>query len=414
MNTQIQASTASSANCFFLNGKIEEGFVINFDHPLSGGRAALILGERSFVLRNKYNGCVYEGRVGGQAVVRRAELDEIQIEGDRTFPILSKAGNTAKKLVHVDFGMAPGAKTAVGLEPLWAGVGGFGTKGRIVSRDNTGALVEMDKDDTLFVFYQSGEVVRVSYSDFGTKNVIFRLAPEDALDVRIDLVRDWLKTAAAEKAELSRGKNHDRALHEFAAMLRMSKLFPNLGKKIVHAVDSLAANGCVFRSGVQQHFKEVLAALNDRMIYSWLADETAGEEEEQVSGKEPPRKCDGRLHSLISDAMNKAGSWEVACNAIVVAAEQDNLRPGVQKRFILECPADKSALSNQVGKLPLAAAQQTCIASSPLGRGDKPLSAQEKIVAEKARAEKRAERHAAQPSRGANNGGGKKKGSDKK
>lgn len=406
----IQEDRVKPANCFYLNGTLEEGFHLDFGHPLSGGRAALIVGERTFVLRDNKSGCVYEVR-GGRGFVRRATLGEMTTTGGKKFPLISKADDASrKKLVFVDFSMGPGFKLAPDLEPLWAGVSGVGEVGRVVVQDSTDALVEMAEGDTLYVFYESGEVTKVLYEDLGTKTSGIRLAAEDALNLRIDHASELLKQTATVNDFVARAKAEDHALHLFAAMLRMAKLFPpKFGKKIIHAIDSLAAGGCVFRPAVRKHFKTALAILGDRTIYSWLADETVGEVVgSEIVFVEPPRKCDGRLHGLIGEAMSGLGTWERAYDAIAAAAAQSNLRPGVQKRFMLQCPTEKSVLSDKVARLPLATAVQTTVTSSPLGVGDEPLSPQKKLELATRVAVNRSIRHEQQPAKGAGNGSSQK------
>ena len=127
-----------------------------------------------------------------------------------------------------------------------------------------------------------------------------------------------------------------------------------------------------------------------------------------VASSVDPKKCDGRLHGLISDAEEYKGEewWKVAFDALKAAAAEGQLRPGVAKRFSLQCPSQFSELTDQVGKLPLAASVEVK-KTSPLGVGDKPPTAQERAAEIARRVKNRQARIEAQPHKGNAGGGGK-------
>lgn len=390
----IDVERAKPATCFTIStqGVLEEGISLDFDHSLSGGNIALIVGENSFVARDRFGnrGCLYEVK-NGRALVRRASLGFFETQGGKVIPLLRKLeGAHNALLVYVNYGMPENVRLKPGFEVLDADILGTACK---VAQNGTEALVEIKQGETFCIYYPDGRVILTSYEEL-TNGRISCLGNELALNARLEVVRGMLSRAASMEDADRAAKSEDWALHQLAAMLRMAFASPKLYAKVVGEIDHYYAEDGVIRPGVRQHLINVLIELKDPVIHAWAAHEIveARSAVSEVPTLLNPKKYDGRLHGLISEAIEFGGEWkwQLAFGELKKASEEGQLRPGVQKRFCTQCPAVFSELSDEAAKLPLAEA-------APQGRKSlKPVkktqSREERMAYEKRRDANRAKR----------------------
>jgi hypothetical protein len=272
----IEEDKAKSASCYRIgaDGQIEEGFFLDFNHPVAMGKIALVLGEGEFFLGRDYTaGCIYETKQG-RAYVRRASLSTVSLEGKKPFNVLRKQDDdSTARLVLVNSGLRPGVQLAEGFNALYAGTGGTATR---IGWGKYETLVGIDKDQHLLVFYPDGNVGRIHYD--GLKNLfngeIQMLIPEEALEERLALVEQLMSTADSQDAERKQ-KLYLRWLGELASMIRMTKLFPELRQGIIRAVGRNVKSrfGGKFPTELHKLFTWALRTVGEREIPWWLAGE---------------------------------------------------------------------------------------------------------------------------------------------
>lgn len=290
----LERSAALPANCFTIDAKngITEGFILS-NHPLCGGKLALVLGERFYIMRDQFNkrGCIYQPMGNGTALVRRA-----QIGGQ--FPLFQKLDHegAASFLLYIQSGLK-GGKLKAGLEPLWNGT--FG--GTQICREQDAELVELQCGSTCHVLYPAGGILQVSND--GGKIAYGFLEPEEILERRLELVESMLESAVKMEGADRRAKAEDRAFHELASMLRLTAGHVNLRQRLLDEIERLT-DGRVVRPGVHNHFRQSLEFLGDTTWYGWLfagsdVSQTTGtadrrSEEERKQAAERRRKADQR------------------------------------------------------------------------------------------------------------------------
>ncbi|MGC9602350.1 MAG: hypothetical protein ABSE76_01225 [Minisyncoccia bacterium] len=281
----LAAERAKPANCFtLLGGVVTEGIIIELNHPMMGGKPALILGEGRYIMRDVFahRGALYEIS-DGKAIVRRAK---VEMYGERNIPLLRKIdGESKTKLVHVHFGMPSGMQLRSGLEELWCGTHG----GKLVARGKCEALVEMKEGDIVQVFYSHGAVGILKYADL-REGVIkgFYLDVDGALFARLELLESNFHAAAEHKDATRRVKSEDAALRGLAAMILMVRGGSEfMHRRIIETAEKLV-NGIGLRPGVARHFKAVLSAVRDFTYYGWMAAPSG--EESIITTRLPPTK----------------------------------------------------------------------------------------------------------------------------
>lgn len=249
------------ANCLRIDqtGQCEEGFFLEINHPLTRGRPALVIGENRYLMRDVSGGrgCLYQQR-GVQGFVRCAQ---IEYHEEFNIPLLRRLNGSKKYVVHVQFGLKDGVKVPVGLEPLWSGVGGC----TLVMQSSDEAIVELAPNETLRVFYPTGEVVELSYGNYKTT----KLDPTEALDERLERI-DSVLCAIREDEDVA--AKEDWILHELARMIRMTKLYPALRSQILGLAEK-RLNGYGLRSGVYRAFRDALNFVGDYTFYGWMGSE---------------------------------------------------------------------------------------------------------------------------------------------
>lgn len=274
------AEEALSPNCFTIDrlGMVEEGFFLDFNHPASGGKVALILGEgQSYVMRDAINnrGCIYQPRQG-RGFVRRASLGEMEIVGGKKFPLLRKPNeDEAASLVFISSGMPAGVYVKGGLEPLYHGIGGTAHR---VSWGGDEALVAMKKGETLFVFYQAGEVAEVRFDElpalsFGSR--VQMLPADQALLERLKMIEQMFESSATIIEPVKRIGAIDKWFHELASMILYTEDHPDLREDITKALGRFAKEygGSKLNPAVRGHLYSVLRAVGDDKPRWWLEGE---------------------------------------------------------------------------------------------------------------------------------------------
>jgi hypothetical protein len=387
--TVINIERAKPANCFRIgwDAKSEEGFFLELNHPTTYRAGeyipALILGEGRYILRNRNRGCLYEV-VDGRGLVRRAVVGEAYANG-KPFPLLDRFdGDAHSALILVDLS-APQGLRVKGV-PAFSGIAG----GRKVSWGGREALVELKYDETLTIFYPDGRVCSV-IAEQGTLQARSH-APSDAVETRLRQVV------------------LDHAYDTIAPMIRMTKNHPELRKQIIDFLEGLETT---LSAPVRKDLKTALHMVGDLTTYWWLVAD-ADEEAANAAPAVNARTYDGRLHGLITKAIEfkTEWAWKMTFAALKTAADEGQLRPGVQNRFCTQCPSGFSELSDEVGKLPVFGHEQKSV-PSPLGN----KTTRSRKEEEARRAARRAERLALQPQKGRagqksepNSGKGKKNG----
>jgi hypothetical protein len=269
------------ANCFTIDrwGMVEEGFFLEFNHPASGGKVALVLGEgQSYIMRDAINnrGCIYQPRQG-RGFVRRASLGEMEIVGGKKFPLLRKSEeDEVSSFVLVCSGMPAGVYVREGLEPLYHGIGGTAHR---VSWGGDEALVEMRHEETLLIFYQTGEVAEVHFD--GLANLSFggykvQSLPADlALLERLKVVEQMFKSTVNMVDQAKRIGAIDRWFHELASMILYTENHPDLREDITKALGRFAKEygGGKLNSAVRGHLYSALRAVGDEKPRWWLEGE---------------------------------------------------------------------------------------------------------------------------------------------
>ncbi|MFZ2907758.1 MAG: hypothetical protein WA014_01255, partial [Minisyncoccia bacterium] len=151
----LKGEAALPTNCFSMNGNavLEEGFYVSRNHPLTGGRSALIVGEH-YVLVDNRDGCV----VDSAGTARHANVKWSQVGASiRKFLFLTKTnGNVSRMLLHVDSSMPKGMRSKM---HFWSGI--VATTEVLATSQNESLLSFNKKDETCEVFYEDGRVVRV-------------------------------------------------------------------------------------------------------------------------------------------------------------------------------------------------------------------------------------------------------------
>ncbi|KKW23631.1 MAG: hypothetical protein UY67_C0020G0025 [Candidatus Kaiserbacteria bacterium GW2011_GWA2_52_12] len=310
-------------------------------------------------------------------------------------------------LLCIRFGLADGAQLIRDFEPVWAGVRGAR---RIVDRTTHEMFVEADAGDTLHVYYPDGVVAEVTVATDGVMRTT--LAPEAALEKRLEFVESLFARVADFTDLDERARKQDRNFHELAALLRLTALYPDFREKITRTIGVHTKRiGGRLNQGVRNHLRENLEIIDDSSNYWWLSDTPAlpkvtsgpvryGDPSPALSAIKVTnaKKVDGELHGMIDEAIKSPGKFPAVRDELKRRSLAGELRPGVRNRFCLQCPADKSELSDEVSKYPVAVKDNDKRGPSPLG--SKTMSREERVAYEKRRDTNRAARNTARPARG--------------
>lgn len=308
-------------------------------------------------------------------------------------------------LLCIRFGLADGAQLNESLEPVWAGVRGAR---RIIDRTTHEMLIEADAEDTLHVYYPDGVVVEVKVTKDGVTRT---LAPEAALEKRLDFVESSFAKVADFTDADERARKQDRNFHELASLLLLTAFHPYLREKVIRTVGTHTKRiGGRLNKGVRRHFLESLEEINDRTDYWWLTERSIDEltvTRGPIRYGDPlpalsavraanAKKVDGELHGMISEAMKSPSKWPAVRDELKRRSLADELRPGVRHRFCLQCT--DSALTDEVSKYPIAVKDDEKRGPSPLG--SKSMTREERIAYEKRRDGNRKARLGDRPARG--------------
>ena len=314
-------------------------------------------------------------------------------------------------LLCIRFGLADGAQLIRDLEPVWAGVRGAR---RIVDRTTHEMFVEADAGDTLHVYYPDGVVAEVTVATDGVMRTT--LAPEAALEKRLEFVESLFARVADFTDLDERARKQDRNFHELAALLRLTALYPDFREKITRTIGVHTKRiGGRLNQGVRNHLRENLETIDDSSNYWWLSDTPAlpkvtsgpvryGDPLPALDAVKAAdaKKVDGMLHGMISEAIKGIRTWTSVRDELKRRSLAGEFRPGVRHRFCLQCT--DSAITDEVAKYPIAVKDNDKRGPSPLGQGDKPMTQeerrQERMAYEKRRDENRNTRNAARPARG--------------
>jgi hypothetical protein len=272
----ISAERSKQTNCFSVraDGKVEEGIYLSLNHPMTGGKPALILGESTYVARDivGYRSCLYEVVGGDRGLVRRASLGSFTLPSGKSFPLLRKLdGEPHTRLVHVDFGMPQNARLRPDVGRLYAGIG---RREQCVAWSDHEALVEVKKGEEIVIFYPDGRVTAVHYeglSNFFLQGYRLQMFDvEQALEERIGHIDRMFEVAAAASDEKKKDLR-ERNFHELASMLSHTGLFPHFRKEIIGAVGHYARrDGGRFEARVHRHFYRVLKTLAVDPLPWWM------------------------------------------------------------------------------------------------------------------------------------------------
>ena len=424
----IAREWAKPVVCFTVTDHVEEHFALDLNHPITGGKVALVMGENSYVARDSYGrrGCLYK-MDGGKALVRRAEIEFFETQGGKRFPLLRRLDNEDPKfiLAHVRFGFRK-ANEKAGFENLWSDVRG-GQKIGKTDREDAEALVELKEGQVLTIFYRDGAVAKIPYTDFGALasngGKVTMLGAEDALSERLDNIAETLNRASTLEGD-ARAKKEDGALHGLASLILMTKNHSELRGKIMAKVEWHAGR---MRNAVRNHFERSPTSIGDTTIYSWLPEREVATVNVTRGGPvrygDPlpspvldaikaadAKKVDGMLHGMISEAIKGIRTWASVRDEFKRRSLAGEFRPGVRHRFCLQCT--DSAITDEVSKYPVAVKDNDKRGPSPLG--NKTMTKEKLVAYEKRRDEGRGKReHPARGSSPAADPHGKGKGKQK-
>lgn len=156
-----------------------------------------------------------------------------------------------------------GSVSAIPKFPLWSGVQG----GAVLARNSDKAVVQVKEGETITIFTPNGIVAEVKFSDIMTSDRSFRfvLPAVEAFNFRFQIVERMLREA--EQMEEGDGKinKEGRALHELAAMVGMSRRFPELRVKIINFIYE---RDKTLRQSVYDHFARACTEVND--MAAWM------------------------------------------------------------------------------------------------------------------------------------------------
>lgn len=348
---------ASSANCFRVDwyGKVEEGILLDFDHPSAPNKTALIFGES-----NRYMGAnTNPDRMpkfevaGSRYLMRKARTEEIAIHGKQPFYIFNRFDASALNyvLVHVDFGMP---NTMTPKNPLWAGIDGDYEE---VSWGGHESVVRLNaKHGTLKIFFADSSVGIITYADFGTSAKLKYLKnKEEVLAARLNVVEALLAETDDIGNENQKVNLADKWFVELANMLRCVGYSEQLRRTIMGSIETFAER-YAFSEYAKAEIAKTLRELGDTTIYGWLVGNYTVDLATSPSAAAPtvsPKRFDAELHSLISEAISYPSdlAWDNIRKRLVKAAADGQLRPGVKHRFIVQCPPGFAYMASEVGQL---------------------------------------------------------------
>ncbi len=389
-NHLLEVDRKKPANCFVVNGSASEGIELALNHPaVPLGTPALMLSSSRYVGRHRVSprGCLYEVVDNNVGVVRRAKLEEIPISNNKHIPVLSRLDveKSVYLLAHVLYGLAGGVKLRPGMQELYSGVSG----GTLVSDGYNEALVRVKDGESLHIFYPDGKVGAINYAGILANHKVTFFDPENALSERLDVVEGILH-GARDLDDNLKAEAQVRAFHEMVAMLKMTAIYPALREKIVTRMEKLATRHPL-NENMRMYVGTALKAAGNTVSRDWLAGVDHAVVKSEAVLAVSPKKYDGELHGLITEAVNEILDWQKVAERLVKASEDGQFRPGVRHRFLLQCPDSK--LTDQVARLPYVEGMVTSKKPSPLGNKTKKKSAAEI-------AKNRLRRHEAQPAKG--------------
>ncbi|HEV8666743.1 MAG TPA: hypothetical protein VN665_02740, partial [Candidatus Paceibacterota bacterium] len=158
-------------------------------------------------------------------------------------------------------------------------------------------------------------------------------------------------------------ESHDRAIRELVYMHKMAALYPALRGKIVAGMERLATRRPL-SDNMRKYVAGALKAAGSVVYYGWLAGQETVVSQSRAD-LISPKKYDGELHGLITEAMEGSVAWSYVTLRLVKASEDGQLRPGVRSRFLLQCT--DSAETDKVAKLPFVEGVKQTASTSPLG-----------------------------------------------
>lgn len=260
-STAISAGliAGNATNCYTVTapGRLCEAIEVTANHHASRNAIALLLGEGSYVARDRFGGEGAEilNLKEGDGYIRHASVYWRQITSGKTIPLLRKITALPKTyLFHVCFGMIEGSALRRDLEPLYSGVVG----GYRIARGGSEELIELEAGKSILVFYPDGRVVEITTDD---KVVVRSLAPEECLEARIDQIEGLCADAFGDIPKI------DKAGHLAASLFRnICILSPSNKGRMLRMMEAFPS----MHTGVRKHFGTVLGAIGDPTFYGWM------------------------------------------------------------------------------------------------------------------------------------------------
>ena len=234
-------------------GKLEEGLRLELNHPQTGGKLCVFVGEYFILRHHGNNGCFYHPAAGtGYAVARRIAVGKKEFsDGRKPMKLLVQPVADSPLLLHVSTAI-PGLVRAK--ERMWVGII---HNGEVVAQDGDEALVVFpNRDGEIAIFYPDGSIKRVVREGDVLKMVPVSL--EEQAEVRIDHVKNMLEIAA-DLSDDERMKREDFAQHQLVAIMRFGgRRSSTVFQETFGLLLNWAEAGRI-RPGVRKHAEKVLA-----------------------------------------------------------------------------------------------------------------------------------------------------------
>lgn len=255
LGNAIAKEAALPATCYRLDytGALSEGIELSLNHPLTGGKPALLVGE-TYILRNYERGCLYEPRNGGVGLVRRAVLETKVFDGGKKSLLLltQPSDENTPTLLHVSF-----PETVRPKERFWVGVSSS-DKVTVLIQDSGEMLVSFSGEDSgALIFGKDGGVRRVIYKNRALRTEALTIEEQSVARIaRVD------RAMEEEGARKNPGENpvpkEDAMLHELIAVMAIGgKHSEVVFAKVYNSLRDKAKKGGI-RPAVKDHAVEAL------------------------------------------------------------------------------------------------------------------------------------------------------------
>ncbi|MEK7510920.1 MAG: hypothetical protein AAB582_01650 [Patescibacteria group bacterium] len=263
------------ANCFKMNGtgKIEEGIMLELNHPLASGAPALFVGQR-YILQNRQNACIFERAAEGGRV-RRAIIEWKKPASKKPFPLLTQpnGGNPPFLLQVIPHLSVPeNVQATMKIRFAYDVI----TDAEIIEMDhrNQETLIALREGQHVDVFYVDGSVKRAVCT--GDTVVINPLTIDEQAAARIQRAKRYIavmngQIEASFDTERERcARQRDATLHELISVMEVGgKRSPDVIDKVLQVLAEYGREGVLRAESVRSRSVGVLRKLDASRVMAF-------------------------------------------------------------------------------------------------------------------------------------------------